>query len=282
MHGSRAPWTPAVGASWQIVLKSPLKFGPDNEEPSIQPDVDVYDIDVYDNSAETIAKLHRLGKKVIGYFSAGTYEKWRPDSRQFGKADLGKPMDDWDERWVDVRSGNVRAIMAKRIQLAAEKGCDAIDPDNVDGYSHKNGFGLTKADSIDFIKFLSYEARRHGMSIGLKNAGEIISDVINVVDFQVNEQCVEYNEGQTFQAFIKANKPVFHIEYPKGAPGSVRAKTREKISNAKGTQGFSTVLKTMDLNGWVQLCDGRQFTTWTEESDDSGSDDDGSGSSDDE
>jgi hypothetical protein len=116
------------------VLKSPLKFGRDSEEPSIQPDVDVYDIDVFDNSAETIAKLHRLGKKVIGYFSAGTYEKWRPDSRQFGKADLGKPMDDWDERWVDVRSGNVRAIMAKRIQLAAEKGCDAIDPDNVDGY----------------------------------------------------------------------------------------------------------------------------------------------------
>ena len=38
------------------------------------------------------------------------------------------------EKWLDLNSENVRRIMSKRIELAAEKGFDAIDPDNIDGY----------------------------------------------------------------------------------------------------------------------------------------------------
>ncbi|KAH8656825.1 endo alpha-1,4 polygalactosaminidase precursor [Ilyonectria robusta] len=259
------PWVPAVGTSWQIVLNSSLDIDP--RHPSVTPDVEVFNIDLFDNSAQTIAALHSLNKKVICYFSAGTFEEWRPDASEFAKSDLGKAMDDWPgEKWLDLRSENVRSIMARRIKLAAEKGCDGIDPDNVDGYSNNNGVGLKKADSIDFIKFLSREARKYGLSIGLKNAGEIIPDVIDVVDFQVNEECVKYNEGETFGAFINAGKAVFHIEYPRGAPGSVSAKSRGKISGAKGTEGFSTLLKTMDLDGWVQFCDGQQFTTKTDSS----------------
>jgi endo-alpha-1,4-polygalactosaminidase (GH114 family) len=128
---------------------------------------------------------------------------------------------------------------------------------------NKNGLGLSKADSIDFMKFLAYEARKYGLGIGLKNSGEIIPSVLDIVDFQVNEECVKYNEGRTFEAFIKAGKAVFHIEYPKGAPGSVSAKTRDSISTAKGTEQFSTVLKTDDLDGWVQFCSGQQYTTQT-------------------
>ncbi|KAM0326321.1 hypothetical protein ACHAQA_006921 [Verticillium albo-atrum] len=256
------PWVPAVGTSWQIVLNAPLQIDP--KKPSVTPDVEVFNIDLFDNSAQTIASLHKLKKKVICYFSAGTYEEWRPDAKKFVKADFGKAMEDWPgERWLNLKSKNVRDIMAKRIKLAAEKGCDGIDPDNVDGYSNNNGIGLKKADSIDFVKFLSREARKYGLSIGLKNAGEIIPDVINVVDFQVNEQCVKYNEGQTFEAFIKAGKAVFHIEYPDGAPGGVSSKARASIYAAKGTEKFSTLLKSMDLDGWVQMRDGRQFTTKT-------------------
>ena len=54
------------------------------------------------------------------------------------------------------------------------------------------------------------------MTFGLKNAGAIITAVLPVVDFSVNEQCVQYNECATFQPFIAAGKPVFHIEYPAG------------------------------------------------------------------
>lgn len=130
---SKTPWIPAIGESWQIVLNAPLKIDP--KKPVVTPDVNVYTIDLFDNSAQTVAALHKLNKKVIAYFSAGTYEEWRGDANKFAKTDLGKPMDDWPgERWLSLKSKNVREIMAQRIKLAAEKGFDAIDPDNVDGY----------------------------------------------------------------------------------------------------------------------------------------------------
>jgi hypothetical protein len=127
------PWVPAVGTSWQIVLSAPLRI--DARHPSVTPDVEVFDIDLFDNPIETVQALHSLNKRVICYFSAGTYEEWRSDANEFPKADLGKPLEDWPgERWVNLKSSRVREIMARRIRLAAEKGFDAIDPDNVDGY----------------------------------------------------------------------------------------------------------------------------------------------------
>jgi len=126
-------WQPAVNSSWQIVLLNPLSLSASAD--SVSPDVDIYDIDLFTNPQSTIDKLHQLGKKVICYFSAGSYESFRPDSSEFQPSDLGKELDGWPgEKWLDLGSSNVRRIMAARIALAASKGCDGIDPDNVDGY----------------------------------------------------------------------------------------------------------------------------------------------------
>jgi len=120
-------WKPKVGQSWQIVLLQPLKLDP--TATSIVPDVDIYDIDMFTNNQSTIDALHGMGKKVICYFSAGSYEPNRPDSGSFKQNDLGKVLDGWpDERWLALNSANVRSIMTKRIELAAKKKCDAIDP----------------------------------------------------------------------------------------------------------------------------------------------------------
>jgi hypothetical protein len=49
--------------------------------------------------ASQIAALHGAGRKVICYFSAGSYESGRPDSGQFPPAAIGRVMDGWpDER----------------------------------------------------------------------------------------------------------------------------------------------------------------------------------------
>lgn len=125
-------WQPEVGASWQIILLKPLEI---SDEDKITPDVDIFDLDLYDNDASTFATLKKLGKKVICYFSAGSWEDWRDDKDDFDEADLGKELDGWPgERWLNVSSPNVHSIMKKRIEMAAKKGCDAIDPDNVDGF----------------------------------------------------------------------------------------------------------------------------------------------------
>lgn len=102
---------------------------------SVTPNVDVFDIDLFDNPKSTFNQLHKFGKKAICYFSAGSFEPNRPDSGDFKEGDQGSELNGWPgEHWLNLKSENVRNIMAKRIELAASKGCDAIDPDNVDGY----------------------------------------------------------------------------------------------------------------------------------------------------
>jgi hypothetical protein len=126
-------WQPAVKSTWQIILIRPLNLNASST--SVIPDVDVFDIDLFDNPKDTFDALRRLGKKSICYFSAGSYEPSRPDSRDFQSSDYGSELDGWPgERWLNIKSSNVRNIMSKRIELAAEKGCDAIDPDNMDAY----------------------------------------------------------------------------------------------------------------------------------------------------
>ncbi len=137
---TKAVWQPGVGLPWQIVLGARLRI--DAGSPSVVPDVAAFDIDLFENTDQlqtrtTIDALHRIGKKVICYFSAGTYEPWRPDANRFAAADKGNALADkhWaDELWLDTASKNVRSIMSTRIAAAARLGCDAIDPDNTDGY----------------------------------------------------------------------------------------------------------------------------------------------------
>jgi Glycoside-hydrolase family GH114 len=126
-------WQPAPNTTWQIILSGTPTLAPGAT--SITPDVGIFDVDVFNTPADTISALHALGKKVVCYFSAGSFEAGRPDAAQFRSADLGNVLKSWrDERWVDLRSASVRDVMAGRMVLAARKGCDAVDPDNVDGY----------------------------------------------------------------------------------------------------------------------------------------------------
>jgi hypothetical protein len=126
-------WQPRVADSWQIVLKEPIKVESNLDD--LEPDVDVYDLDLFDNDIETFKMLQGSGKKVICYFSAGSWENFRQDKDEFDEDDLGKELDGWPgERWLNLSSSGVRDIMKQRIKIAWQKGCDAIDPDNVDGY----------------------------------------------------------------------------------------------------------------------------------------------------
>ena len=116
------------------------------------------------------------------------------------------------------------------------------------------------------MSYLSSVVKPLNLVIGLKNAGDIVSAVLPYVQFSVNEQCMQYNECSTFAPFIQAGKPVFHIEYPSGAgkgplSADLVAKYCGKAGATKGSDGFSTVLKTMALDGWVEYCDGTVETT---------------------
>lgn len=152
---NKSLWKPKVAARWQISLSKPL-----NPKKDLIDGVDIYDIDLFDNPESTIKALHEEGKKVICYFSAGSYEDWRDDAKDFDKDDLGKPLDGWKgERWLRLGSDNVRDIMKDRIKYAADKGCDAIDPDNVDGYVSSSSFLFLAGNKQPHFKPLTRTAR---------------------------------------------------------------------------------------------------------------------------
>ena len=175
---------------------------------------DLYDIDLFDSPVTLINTLKASEKLVICYFSAGSYEEWRDDASQYNESDKGLPLDGWPgERWLDIRSDNVKNIIETRLDLAKQKGCDGVDPDNVDGYTNQTGFNLTALDQLSFNRFLAKAAHQRGLLVGLKNDLDQVSELVNNFDFSVNEQCYEFNECMLLAPFIDSGKPVFNIEY---------------------------------------------------------------------
>lgn len=164
----------------------------------------VANIDLFDNTATRIAALKATGRPVICYFSAGSSENWRPDYAAFPEAVKGNPLDGWvGEKWLDIRSVDVVNIMKARIDLAATRGCDAVDPDNTDGFDGNNtGFPLTQLDTQTYLATLSNYAHSKGLKIGLKNNPNIVNLMFTYFDFAVVEQCLEYTECNMYAIII--------------------------------------------------------------------------------
>lgn len=213
--------------------------------PNIEPNIFVYNVDLFDVTKRFIETVHSQSKKVICYFSAGTYENWRPDADTFPTSSLGNGLDYWPgERWLDIRSVEVIKIMRKRIEYAASKGCDGVDPDNVDGYNNPTGFQLTYDDQLKYNKKVFELAHEFNLSTSLKNDLEQVEDLVNYVDFAVNESCLEYGECNLLAPFLYANKSVFHIEYS----GNIKTICK------KIPYGFSTLRKERTLSKKYMSC----------------------------
>jgi len=52
----------------------------------------------------------------------------------------------------------LKPIMAARLDLARTKGCDAVDPDNVDGHTQDSGFAISYADQLAYNRWMATEA----------------------------------------------------------------------------------------------------------------------------
>lgn len=236
-------WRPQPGISWDIWLSEPPAPGED-------PGVEALDVDLFDTPPQTISRLQDdAGVQVICYFSAGSAENWRIDFPQLAPW-RGRPLSGWPgEWWIDVRRPEVRAVMLARLDLAAEKGCDAVDPDNVDGYANRNGLGLTASDQVDYLRFLADEAHARGLAVGLKNAVELIPEVVDTFDFAVNEECFRYRECAALEPFVAAGKPVLGIE-------SGGHKVARRVCPQANAAGFSTLVKRLPLDRRTIACRG--------------------------
>lgn len=232
-------WRPPVEVTWQWQLQG---------EPDLTHDVDLYDLDLFDTPAETIDRLHAAGQRVVCYFSAGSVEDWRPDAGRFAAEEIGQPLGDWEgERWLDIRSPRVREILLARLDLAAEKGCDGVEPDNVQGYLEETGFDLTADEQLDFNRFLAEESHARGLAAGLKNDGPQAAALAEVFDFALNEECHAFGECADYAPFIEAGKPVLNAEYQDSlAEAEEAART---VCPAARAARLSTVILPLALDG---------------------------------
>lgn len=196
-------WQPAPGTTWQWQLTEAL-------DPSL--DVEMYDVDLLNVTTDEMASLS--GKVVICYFSAGSYEDWRDDASRFPEEALGRTLEGWDdERWLDVTNQTVREIMLDRLDHAVELGCDGVEPDNMDGYTNNNGVGLNATEQMEYNRFIADAAHERGLSVGLKNDLDQLSDLVDWYDWALNEECHAYDECGLYSVFTGAGKAVFHVEY---------------------------------------------------------------------
>src|SRR5207245_9378608 len=107
-------WVPPPQTSFQIQFSGLL-------DQSVQ--ASVYEIDLFDNPAATVASLHSAGRHVVCYVDAGTWENWRPDAAGYPRAVLGKTNGWPGERWLDIRRLAVLApILRGRLALCAAHG----------------------------------------------------------------------------------------------------------------------------------------------------------------
>lgn len=232
-------WQPRLADTWQWQLTGTI---------NTSYDVAVYDIDLFDAPAAKIATLKAAGRKVVCYFSAGSSENWRSDYNRFTAADQGKPLDGWaGEKWLNIKSANVRSIMTARLDLAVTRGCDGVEPDNVDGYANKNGLGLTAADQLDYNRFLADAAHARGLMIGLKNDLDQVAALQPKFDFAVNEQCNQYKECGLLKPFTDAGKPVFNAEYAAKYRNNTNG-ARTQLCQASRTANIRTLVLPLKLN----------------------------------
>jgi hypothetical protein len=241
-YPSLSYWIPSPTESFQIQL---LDYPPD-----LSNDADVFELDLFETSQETINTLHESGRKVICYLNAGAWEEYRPDADDFPIDVIGKKYVGWEgERWLDISEfESFSSIISARFDLAVIKKCDGIDADNINGYRQNTGFSISARDQIIYNVWLTNQAHLRELSIGMKNNGDQVVDLEEYFDFAIIEGCAIYNECDNFLPFSNHGKTVFQVEYT-DMHSSLKDFCELALKN-----GYVGILKNRGLDSWIQSC----------------------------
>ena len=234
-------WKPGLDTTWQWQLEGII---------DTSYDVDMYDVDMFETSANQVRALQDDGRAVICYINVGSWENWRSDASQFSEEIIGKKYDGWPgEQWLDIRRIDLLApIILARFDECIAKGFDGIEPDNMDAYSNDTGFPLTYADQLDYNIWLAEEAHARGLSIGLKNDPDQVTDLLPYFDWALTEDCFAENWCEEMLPFIESGKPVFAAEYT-----DMNIAFEEFCVQAEAWN-FSGIFKNRELDAYLESC----------------------------
>jgi hypothetical protein len=212
--------TYSVGMTWQWVLQG-------NVDTTVN--AQLFDIDGFDNTAATVASIHAKGAKAVCYISAGTFENWRPDAALFPTSVEGRSNGWPGEKWLDIRNLSVlQPIMTARVAMCKSKGFDAVEFDNVDGYTNSTGFPLTSTQQITYNTMLANAARAAGLGAFLKNDTDQATTLQPLFDAVISEQAYQY--GDDYSIFPANGKAWFDTEYRTKTTGTCSWATTNHVS----------------------------------------------------
>lgn len=159
------------------------------------------------------------------------------------------PLDNWPgEQWVDLHGFSptspsdahklLRKIMGDRVLLAKDKGCDAVDFDNVNEQENavkqgRPGHHRARPAGVQHV------ARRPGprlvdegvpqeQSLANRRRRELPGrqGPRRIFDGAINEQCFEFDECDQMMPFRNLAKPIFVIQYKPGRSRRPRRRPR--------------------------------------------------------
>jgi hypothetical protein len=223
-----------------------------------------------------VRALHAAGKYSICYVEAGAQQTSFPDKRDFAPADYGNYGKRYQMRgypnewWFDLRgfrhyvpgrrstlhgaAVNIAAGLAKRIHWCALESQDALEPDDLDGYTNRaatgikgGGWHLTRADSLGFERWLAYTAHHDGLAIFQKNDPADAKIDASTFDGMIIEECNRYHDPCAGPhgdgtPYLTRHKPVLNAEYVQDG------ETTKKFCAADAAAGVTGALFSVDLN----------------------------------
>ncbi|PIB08440.1 hypothetical protein B1C81_15260 [Streptomyces sp. HG99] len=150
--------------------------------------------------------------------------------------------EDWDEALLDIGTAAKRQRVAARINQwidgCADKGFDAVEPDNYDSYTRSRNL-VTADDATAFISLLSAHAHARNLAIGQKNTVELAALRSRTgLDFAVAEECGAYDEcGVYAKAF---DDRVVVVEYTDSGLRKARSGFGDRLSIVRRDVDVST------------------------------------------
>ena len=232
----RTCWHPGREVSWQWQLSSPPKA-------SALLDVRMYDVDGFETTKTLVRSMHAKGIKAVCYLSAGSSLTEAASQLHLHKNTVRYRL----RKAEDILGRPIAPIMRARVRMCARKGFDAVEFDNVDGYENATGFPLTGAEQLRYDVFLANSAHRRGMSVLLKNDLDQIPKLLRYFDGALNEQCFQYRECGNLRRFVRADKPVFNVEYKLAASA---------FCPKANARNFNSLQKRLSLDAWRVPCRG--------------------------
>jgi hypothetical protein len=224
-----------------------------------------------------VVAIHRAGHYSVCYVEAGAYQLGFPDDRDFAPADYGHrakrhQMQGYpDEWWYDVRgfrhyragrpatlvgaARNIAAGLGRRLKWCRLEGHDAVEPDDLDGYTNQSatgaaggGWRLTRADAAGFERWLAHEAHADGLAVLQKNdpANALADEPL--FDGVITEECNFYRDpcvgrNGDWNLYLAAGKPVLDAEYRQDRETLARFCTEDR------RWGIWGALFSVDLDG---------------------------------